>query len=126
MAAHRAIHMLIQRAELSGIGADQRRSEFGDTGASACGVGGKVGGTKRANLAVAGDAGIGKDFHDRRIKNLDRITARPLVRAFMERQFHTISANLCNSHCAPLDWNFSTRSQVAARASGFLLRQRFP
>ena len=78
--------------------AKQRWREHLDAGAGTLGVGREVNRAKRADLAVAGDALVGLDPHDRAVKHLHRLAVGPVIAALVQRQVNLKDADFSNLH----------------------------
>ena len=78
------VHAAVELGELRRVFAEQVRPELGDARAHALGVGRQVKRPERADLAVAGDALVGLDRHDRAVEDRDGLAAGPFVASFVQ------------------------------------------
>ena len=101
VALERGIHVAIELGQLRRILAKQRRCKHLDAGAGTFCVGRKVNRAKRADFAVAGDALVGLDPHDRAVKHLHRLAAGPVIAALVQRQIHLKHADFADVHERP-------------------------
>ena len=69
MPLERGVHPLVQPPELGRILADQVRAELGDPGPDPGRIRGEIERPERTDLAVADDAGVGLDAHDRAVED---------------------------------------------------------
>jgi hypothetical protein len=101
VAAQRLVHAPVEDAEIARVEPEQLRPDLLETGAHAGGVSRQVGGTERADLAIAGDALIGLNRHHGRVEHGDDVSTRPFVAAFVQRQVDLIGADGGDFHlCA--------------------------
>ena len=98
--------------------AEQVRAELGDAGAHAVGVGGQVERPERADLAVAGDARVGLDLDDGAVEDRDRLAARPLVAALVQRQIDAVGADAGDLQGSPRFLGWAEADQSLAILDG--------
>ena len=98
MALEVLVHDAVDDAELARILAEQMRRQLGQPGAHAVGVGRQIGRAQRTDLAVADQAVIGVDAHDRGVVDADRLAARPAVGALAQRQVDLVDRDLGDLH----------------------------
>jgi hypothetical protein len=84
--------------DLQRVLAEPVRAEFGQAGADAVGVGGQVERAERADLAVAGQAGVGLDPHGGAVEDRDRLAAGPLVAPLVQGQLDAVGADAGDLH----------------------------
>ena len=77
MALEDRVHAAVQALELARVLAEQMRRELAQPRAHALGVGRQVGRPERADLAVADEARVRLDAHERAVEDGDGLAAGP-------------------------------------------------
>ena len=88
----------LSRPSSRGSCAEQCGPSSRDAGADAVGVGRQVGRPERADLAVAGEPGVGLDRDDGAVEHVDGLAARPVVAALVQRQLDPLGADAGDLH----------------------------
>ena len=84
----RPIHAIVDNAQLRRIQTDQFRGNLCNSGPGPFGEGWQICRSQRTDLAVSDHARVRFDGDNRRIKNFDKVPARPTVAAFRQWQVH--------------------------------------
>ena len=113
MAAHRAVHPLVEHSERERVRADQLWGEFGDPGARAARVGREVRGAQRTHLAPPGEPLVGIDRHDGRVEHRHRVAARPFVAPLVQREVDLEHPDAGDPHAAAAAFAFEEDQSVA-------------
>ena len=123
----RRVHRVVDRRQVGGIEADNRRGQQRQCGQSTTGVAGQVGGAERADLAKALHAGVRRDPDDDRRQGVDHPPTRHDVAAVDVRELDAEDVDASDLHRPILDvLRAAQRERKGQTLRSFAVRSSWP